>query len=77
MLVATVLPLVKPGGTFVRLDECGGLAVGKYSRGRGGGSSRRKAEKPVTALRPATAGFARQPRRTGVFENGVVENRMN
>ena len=62
------------GRNFVRLDERGGLAAGKFSRGRGRGGSRREAENSATALRPATAGFSHQPRRTGVFENGVVAN---
>src|SRR5882724_7233983 len=60
------------GRNFVRLDERGGLAAGKFSRGRGHGGSHGEAKNPATALRPATAGFSHQPRRTGVFENGVV-----
>jgi hypothetical protein len=62
------------GRDFIHIDERGGLAAGKFSRGRGRGSSRREAENSATALRPAAAGFSRQPRRTGVFENGVVED---
>ena len=39
-LVTAALPLLKPGGDFIRLDERGGVAAGKFSRGRGRGGSR-------------------------------------
>ena len=64
------------GRSFVCLDECDGLAAGEISRGRGNSGSRREAENFAAALRPATAGFSHQPRRTGVFENGMVEDRV-
>ena len=73
-LVTAALPRAQAGRCVARLDERGGLAAGKFSRGRGRGGSRREAENPATALRPATAGFSHQPRRTGVFENGVDED---
>src|ERR1039458_6275281 len=64
------------GRSFVRLDERDGLAAGEISRGRGKGNSLIGAENIATASCPATAGFSHQPRRTGVFENGVVEDRI-
>ena len=75
-LVTAALPVRQAGRNFVCLDECGGLAAGGISRGRGNGGSRREAENFAAALRPATAGFPHQPRRTGVFENGMVEDRV-
>ena len=75
-LVTAALPVLKPGGILFASTNAAGLAAGRISCGCGSGHSRRAAENPATALRPAAAGFPRQPRRTGVFENGVVENRV-
>ena len=62
------------GRSFVRLDERGGLAAGEISGGRGKGDLLIAAENFAAASCPATAGFPHQSRRTGIFEDGVVED---
>jgi hypothetical protein len=71
-LVTAALPVLKPGGVSVRLDERGGPAAGEILADIETAVARRKAENPATALRSAAAGFSHQPRRAGVFENGVA-----
>ena len=76
-LVTAALQVLKPSGVLLASTNAADWPPENFladvdAAVRGG-----KRKIPATALRPATAGFSHQPCRTGVFENGVVENRVN
>ncbi len=76
-LVTAALPVLKPGGVLLASTNAADWPPEDFLAEVEVAVHGVETENSATTLRPATSGFSHQPRRTGLFENGMVEDWLN